>query len=197
MSLRTLRPRGRSVGLTLSVEVVRALGLKPGDQLLEVLTAEGTVELQPPIPPTMAAAARRRAAARVRDLAEQNRRLRARLQKARQKGYAEGVAHGFAKAWTDLLLELGIRAEELKGVLTTLGPLVALARGVSPEEVTGLLSGLRALVRRAHRRPGKMLEAPGSGGSPRPACPRALAQPPALPPAPPVRSPLHPPPPSP
>lgn len=141
MSVRKVRRDGNSLAVTLGAVERRALGVGAGDALRVVLTGEGTVELQPLTPPSAGAAARARAATRVRALAEQTRRLRDRARTRWQAGYSAGYAAGFAKAGTDLLLELGVRAAELRELVRELRQGVGPARGPGRWWVSGPWSG--------------------------------------------------------
>lgn len=121
MSVRKVRRDGNSLAVTLGAVERGALGVAAGDCLRAVVTSEGTVEFQPLTPPSPAAAERARAAAGARAHGDEMRRLRRRARRAYEAGYNRGYAQGFAKAGTDLLLELGVRAAELRELVRALG----------------------------------------------------------------------------
>ena len=111
---------GHSLAVTLSADACRLLGLRKGAELCEVLTADGALELQPVAVRSAAARKRRAAAVRGRDLFDQNRRLRARAARRYEAGFNAGYAAGFAKAGLNILLDLAVTTDELRGLLTEL-----------------------------------------------------------------------------
>lgn len=97
---------GKSVGVRLSAEAQRALEVKTGDGLYEVITNDGAVELQPLAPPTEAARRRRYLSNRVRALERQHARLRAKADASYQAGFNDGFDKGVMYGLKGLFLTL-------------------------------------------------------------------------------------------
>lgn len=85
---------GHSLVVALSPAARELPWVREGSALHEVITNDGTVELQPPAPPSAGARRRRHLSNRTRTLERAQARLRAKAQEAYQAGYALGFDHG-------------------------------------------------------------------------------------------------------
>lgn len=197
MVVRRVGRWGHSLAVTLSPAAVRALGVTKGSALVLLVTPEGTVELQPLAPPTPAVATRREASALVEGLQAECVRLRAQAQESYKAGFNAGYFAGQAAGSSGVLSAIQAEADLLGEFRQKFPGQIFQLFKACVEALMPPGRARRARLRRPRRRPGKMLEAPWSGWSPRPARPRALAPPPAPRKAPPALPPLLPPPPSP